>query len=411
MFKIFIMKKATVLWMFVLIAGVLSAQPDVQSAFNYHNQGKLDKAKISIDKAILNPKAATNAKTWFYRGNIYIDICRSQDSFYKNLDPEALTKAHQAFLKATELDIKNEYKIEILQRMDLVAQSYFNEGANMYNAGMTALSKPDSIAAQKEFYNSVNSFENAFRIYENLGRTDTTTLYYISVAAELGKQFDKAKSTLTKLIEMKYPEPAMYTSLANIYYKQDKNIEKALQYFALGRSFFPENLNLLLNETNVFLAEGYTEKALSNLQLAAQIDQSNPTIFFAIGAKYNEVADDTTKSQEIREQAFSKAADAYKKSIELKPDYFDPNYNMGALYVNKAAALMEIANNLPLSEQIEYDRIKQSANDFLQNSLPFLEKANQLQPDNRDTLVSLKEIYTRLGMKDKLSEVDAKLKQ
>jgi predicted DNA-binding protein YlxM (UPF0122 family) len=405
------MKKAAVILIFLISSGICVAQPDVQNAFNYHNQGKLDKAKISIDKAILNPKAVNNAKTWFYRGNIYIDICRSQDSAYKNLDPDALTKAHEAYMKASELDTKNEYKIDILQRMILVAESYFNDGANKYNLGMNALSKSDSIQAKKNFQVSVNSFENAFKIYESGGRTDTATIYYISIAAELGQDYPKAKSTLLKLIEMQYPEPAIYTSMANILYKQDNDVEKALFYFSEGRQKFPDNLNILLNETNVFLAEGMTERALDNLQLAAKFDESNPTIFFAIGAKYNEIVDDSTRTMEMREEAFTKASAAYKKSIELKPDYFDPNYNMGALYVNKAASLIEIANNLPLTAQAEYDKLKQQANEYLQNSLPYLEKAYELQPTDRSTLVSLKEIYTRLNMMDKLKEINAKLEQ
>lgn len=411
MFNILDMKKLFFIVTFVISACFSIAQPDVQNAFNYHNQGKLDKAMISIDKAILNPKAVNNAKTWFYRGNIYIDICRSQDTAYKNLDPDALTKAYESYTKATELDTKNEYKVDIIQRMILVAESFFNDGANKYNLGMNALTKSDTVEAKKQFKVSVNSFENAFKIYESGGRTDTATIYYISIAAELGQDYSKAKSSLLKLIEMQYPEPAVYTSIANILYKQEKDVEKALFYFSEGRQKFPDNLNILLNETNVFLAEGLTEKALANLQLAAKFDESNPTIFFAIGAKYNEIVDDTTRSIEMREEAFTKASAAYEKSIELKPEYFDPNYNMGALYVNKAASLIEVANNLPLTAQAEYDKLKQLANEFLQNSLPYLEKAYELQPTDRSTLVSLKEIYTRLNMLDKLKVINAKLEQ
>jgi hypothetical protein len=47
---------------------------------------------------------------------------------------------------------------------------------------------------------------------------------------------------------------------------------------------------------------------------------------------------------------------------------------------------------------------------MLQNSLPYLEKSLELMPDDVNTMVSLKEIYTRLGMTDKLKNIDAKLK-
>jgi tetratricopeptide (TPR) repeat protein len=161
----------------------------------------------------------------------------------------------------------------------------------------------------------------------------------------------------------------------------------------------------------LYLAEGQTEKALDNLKLAAKIDETNPTVFFAIGAKYNEVADDTLRPAEMREESFKNAAEAYKKSVELKPDYFDPNYNMGALYVNKAAALIDVANKLPLSEQKEYDRLKGEADNYLSMSLPYLERAQELQPTDRSTLISLKEIYTRLNMMEKLKEINVKLEE
>jgi hypothetical protein len=405
------MKKVILFLALCIWVGFAFAQADVVSAYNYHNAGKLDKAKASIDKAIDNPKAAVNAKTWFYRGNIYIDISRSQDSVYKNLDKDALNKAYEAYNKALELDTKQEYKLEIIQRMPLVGDGFFNDGANKYNQGMVALTAEDSINSTKYFSSAVKSFENAYKIYEESGRIDTTTVFYIATSAELGYDYDRAKSALQQLIEMNFPEPSIYSSMGNICYKQDKDVTKALYYFEMGRQKFPENLNILLNETNLYLAENQTDKALENLVLSAKIDENNPTVFFAIGAKYNEIADDTLKTTEVREDAFKSAALAYQKSVELKPDYFDPNYNMGALYVNKAASLIDIANKLPYSEQKEYDRLKAEADDYLSKSIPYLEKAHELQPTDRSTLISLKEIYTRLNMMDKLKEVNDKLEE
>ena len=42
----------------------------------------------------------------------------------------------------------------------------------------------------------------------------------------------------------------------------------------------------------------------------------------------------------------------------------------------------------------------------LKNLLPYLEKALELMPDDVNTMVSLKEIYTRLGMTEKLKMID-----
>ena len=407
-----IMKKfAFIIGLIVTAYFGFSQNSKVVSAYNYHNSGKLDKAKENIDLATVHVKTMGNAKTWFYRGNIYIDIYRSQDSIYKNLDPDALPKAYEAYLKAKELDTKKQYLVDILTRMPIIGEAYFNDGAKLYNKGMTALNAQDSVLSREEFKQSVISFETAYEIYQEMGRVDTTTIYYVSIAAELGEDYDKAITNLETLMEMNYPEASIYSSAGSIYYTQLKDTLKATATYAAGRERFPDDLNLLLNETNFFLAEEETEKALNNLKLAAEIDETNPTIFFAIGAKYNEVVDDTSKTNEMRRGAFEQATSAYKKSIEIKPDYFDPNYNMGALYVNAAATLIEVANDLPLDQQAKYDSLKSEANQYLGDCLPYLEKAHELDSQDRSTLISLKEIYTRLGMDDKRKEIDAKLEE
>jgi hypothetical protein len=402
------MKKLAYLFIFLFIATAVKSQNnEVVSAYNYHRNGKLDKAKEAIDKATEHDKTKDDAKTWFYRGNIYIDIYRSEE--YRDLDPDALNKAYEAYSKAKQLDDKDKYTSDIDKFMPIVGEAYFNDGANKFNQGMGALETQDSTKAKEYFTRSMNSFDKAYQIYSESGINDTTTIYYVSIAAELAGEYDKAREKLILLKDMDYGKASIYTSLANIYYKQDDNVEKAMETYAEGRKKFPGDLNLLLNQTNLFLAEEMTDKALNNLEQAAEIDTTNPTIFFAIGAKYNELVDDTLSSKEMKTNAFDKAVFAYERAVKLDSNYFDPNYNMGALYVNKASALIDLANQLPLDQQEEYDNLIKEANSYLEKSIPYLEKAHELQPEDRSTLVSLKEIYTRLNMMEKLKEVNEQL--
>ena len=43
-------------------------------------------------------------------------------------------------------------------------------------------------------------------------------------------------------------------------------------------------------------------------------------------------------------------------------------------------------------------------------ALPYLEKALDVEPEDRETLRSLRDIYARVGMDEKMLEVSAKLK-
>jgi hypothetical protein len=77
--------------------------------------------------------------------------------------------------------------------------------------------------------------------------------------------------------------------------------------------------------------------------------------------------------------------------------------------VNRAIEILGEADALPLNEEDKYNSMKEQANEMLKESLPYLEKADNLQPDDPFTLRTLKDIYTRLGMLEKLKGINERL--
>ena len=370
----------------ILLAGfamlAFSQNSKVVSAYNYHRYGKLDEAKEAIDEAVQHEKTIGSAKAWFYRGNIYLDIANSTQDEFRNLDPDPLQKAYDSYQKALELDEKGEYTAEIDRFMPAVAESYYNYGVINYNLG--------------EFKEAALKFEKSFDVNKSIGKMDTVALYNAAVSASLAEADQMAKDYYKELLDMNYNRPDIYSSLSDIY-KKEGDTAAALQTIQTGRELYPEDFNLLIAETNVYLATDEQEKAMADLEKALEIDKSNPTIFFAVGTIYDQLGQ------------FEKAEKAYKNAISLNPDYFEANYNIGALYVNKAADIQTKANDLPLDAIKEYEAEKARADSMLQASIPYLERALELQPGDVNTMVSLKEIYTRLGMTEKLQKIDALL--
>lgn len=378
--------KRTILTLVVMIiaVAVMGQANKRTSAFNYQRYGKLDLAKQAIDEAVQNESTIGDAKTWFYRGNIYYDIAVSSDEKFKNLDPDPFGVAYESYNKAKELDKKGEYSADILKYTIAIGEGYYNKGVVDYN--------------EQKFKDAALNFEKAFNVGKSVNRIDTSALVNAAVSAGQGNEIQLAKQYYQQLITMNVQKPDVYASLSELY-KNEGDTAMALQTVAKGREKFPDDFNLLIAETNIYLATNEKEKAMADLETALLMDATNPSIFFAVGTIYDQLGD------------VAKATSAYEEALKLKPDYFEANYNLGALYVNQAADILTKANDLPLDEVAKYDAEKAKADDMLKKSLPYLEKALELQPEDVNTLVSLKEIYTRLGETDKLKVVNEKLQK
>jgi len=378
--------KRTILAILIMIsAAVMFGQTNKRtSAFNYQRYGKLDLAKQAIDEAAQDEKTIMDAKTWFYRGNIYYDIAISTDENYRKLDPDPFGVAFKSYQKAKELDTKGEFTVDILKYTIAVGEGYYNKGVIYYN--------------EQKFKEAALSFEQAFMVSQTVGRIDTTALFNAAVAASQGKEPKMAKQYYQQVIQLGFQKPEVYTSLSDIY-KGEGDTVMALQAVGEGRKLFPEDFNLLIAETNIYLATNEKEKAMKDLEAALQFDNTNPSIFFAVGTIYDQMGD------------VVKATSAYENAISINPDYFEANYNLGALYVNQAADILDKANDLPLDAVKEYDSEKAKADEMLNKSIPYLEKSLELMPDDVNTMVSLKEIYTRLGMTEKLQSINLKLQK
>lgn len=71
---------------------------------------------------------------------------------------------------------------------------------------------------------------------------------------------------------------------------------------------------------------------------------------------------------------------------------------------------MEEANKLPITETQKYDELKLKADSLLDKAIPVLEKARSLNPKDKNTLYTLKQLYARKGNLDKIKEIEELLK-
>ena len=381
------MKKLSLILVVLLFATMSFAQKAaVRDAEANSKKGKLDKAKESIELAVKDPTTSVEARTWLIRANIYLDIYSSPLPMYKALSPNALDIAKESLAKVKALDTKNELKEDVAKANANLVSGLYNSGAAFYGA--------------KNYTEAAKAFEETYTLNKELGKTDTASMFNAGLSSELGKDETNAIRYYTLLVDLKYPQAPVYSSLAVMLINKGK-FDDAKVVIEKGKIQFPDNFDMLIAETNVFLKTGQTEKALNALETALKKDTTNQTIYFAVGANYNILGNDVTKPADFRAACYQKAEKAYLKALSIKPEYFDASYNLGALYVNKASGIIEEANKLPLTETVKYDKLKADADVFLKMAIPYLEKAHKLEPKDMSSMSALKEIYTRLQMEDK----------
>jgi len=357
---------------------------NVVSAFNYLKRDRLDKAKESIDPATTHEKTMNDPKTWFYSGNVYLALHLTDEELYKNLHPNPLEKAVQDYKRSLELDTKEAYTKEVNERILFAAAQFFDMGVIAYN--------------DNNYAKSSESFAMAAEISRGYNIFDSVAMFYAGQGAYLSNDFNKAKVFFDELILVQFSEPGIYRMMADIE-KSKGDTTSAINFINRGRKLFPNDFSLIVDAANIYLMTGKNQEALDVLTIAMEKDDTNPTLFFAAGTIYEKLL-----NQE-------KAVELYKKSIAIDPDYFDANYNLGALYYNKAAEIITEASNLPLNESKKYDLLMAQGNEIIEKSLPYLEKADQIQPNEPTTLQTLREIYTRLNMLDKLKGINERINE
>ncbi|MFA5781996.1 MAG: tetratricopeptide repeat protein, partial [Bacteroidales bacterium] len=337
------MKKAAIFLAIVFSINIAHAQKlSFQSAVSSLNKGFLDKARNFIDPCIIDPSTKDWPKTWKYRGDIYLQILLSKEDKYKNLDSNALQIAYDSYQKAIELDSKKEYFDDIKFQLYVCGEQFYNKGVELYTL--------------KKYEDAMTSFDKTSIINGIFGLADTLATYNAALCAELANIPSKAKEYYKKLVKLNYHQPLIYSSLASIY-KDDKDTAKALSTIKKGRELYPDNYNLIIAETNIYLSSGKTKEAKDLLEIAIQKDPTNPNLYYAIGTSYDALANDTSKLQKERSLYFTEAESAYKKAIELKADFFDAIYNLGAMYFNDGVRIFQEADKM-VNDMTKYNETK-----------------------------------------------------
>jgi len=332
-------------------------------------------AKKYIDEAYATESTSNDAKMWNYRSKIYLQIALKQGE----LDVDAVFKATEAHLKCLQTDKKGRIvvrkwtaKEDVLAGMVQCGYKLFNHAISEYNAG--------------NYNSALKHYAAIFDIIpldeeDQLKRgniTKETILYNSFFSAYKMKDNTKSKELLQELIDINFNEPSIFTHMSNIYI-EEKNTDKALEYLALGRDMFEEDQALINAEINLYIQLGRTSELIGKLGEAIALDDENDLLYFNRGTIYDQEGD------------IANAEKDYLKALDLNPTAFGANYNLGALYFNSGVETNNKANGT--SNNTVYAKLKKQADAAFAKALPYLETAHELDIEDKNTLLSLKQLY------------------
>ncbi|MDN3723532.1 tetratricopeptide repeat protein [Aequorivita sp. SDUM287046] len=243
------------------------------------------------------------------------------------------------------------------------------------DAGYTG-EKEEFVATNKET-GEVESFEN-----ENVRNIAVKSGQYIKPEKRVG---ESKKGEILR-------------NMTLIYIEQGDN-EKATALMKTARAENPNDIYLMRADADMSYKMGDISRYNQLMGQIVASDPENPEVYFNLGVGSAEIGQ--------KEEAIK----YYQKALELKPEYEAALINIAVLKLSGEDALVEEMNSLGNSraDNQRYDELKQQRNDIYTETLPYLEKALVLQPNSKEVVRTLMNIYGQLADDAKYKEMKAKL--
>jgi tetratricopeptide (TPR) repeat protein len=389
---------------------------------------KYDKKIAASDKNIADPKKGVNPKMWISRGELFYEIAAapteslstgmSEETYNlimsgQNVTPTAQTETLNGKQYTVHIFDNKKVYIEnaVIQFWDILkfespnpiqksyesytkAKSLDTEGKNAKKlkedfTNLSSLSKAEAFNKfnLNKYSEAVDFFTLAIDCSAEVGEIDTLSIYYAGVLSIEAKKYDLSEKYLRKAIEVGYIERGdTYSYLAEAM-KELGKVDEARAILEKGFAGNPENQQLIIALINNYMSSGKDPKDIIPLITKAQEKEPENINLYIVEGDLREKLND-----------IEGAAKCYTKAMEINANDFFGYYKLGLLYFNIGAKYSEQAVNE--KDNKEYERLLALADAELKRSLPFLEKAYELNPKEVSTIQALKEINFRFRMEN-----------
>jgi tetratricopeptide (TPR) repeat protein len=298
----------------------------------------------------------------------------------------------------------------------------------------------DTISDQ-DFARSIAHMKNAIAIYpdSSLSSRALAEIYFLS--GDVSSAASQMKTTIDKSSSSAVAED--YVRL--LQFQREAGMEsEVLATMNKAVELFPGNKDIKIEVANTYLSRAEYDKAASTMSELISFEPDNAeyryvyaTLLFeainnqisSLNDNYTVAFDLRTEFRETARRATSAANTERMKNIEKElEDLNAQNSKIGgeiirlgdvvieqltkatelepttAKYFSLLGSIYDVKANVRFNEGNEQtdlaiaDRMQNEAKDIWRKALPYMEKATELDPENRDNWATISRVYVRLGM-------------
>jgi tetratricopeptide (TPR) repeat protein len=411
----------------LLISVATFAQKDQIKAAEKALKGGNSQEAVTIlqgaEGVMANATPAEKAQYFFVKGNSILDLANKNIETGKNLSLAA--KAYQELLDVEKVSGKMKYSTQAAASIteikgklinaaiaDSKAEKSADSAKKLYDAYL--LDKKDTINLYYAASTYVNAkdYDTALKLYDELkgmNYSGKSTNYYAVNKVNSQEDFFATAADRDRMVKMgthEKPRTEAVPSKRGEIYKnvalilvQNGKTEEAKKAIADARKNNPEDDSLILTEANLYLE---TKDFETYKKLIAEVLQKSPNdanLIFNLG-----VLSANAKNAVEAEKY-------YKRVIEIDPNYINAYINLAALKLEDEKPIIDEMNKLGTSakDMKRYDELKKKRENLFKSTIPFLQKAVELDPKNTDVAKTLLNVYSALEMTAEYKALKAKL--
>ncbi|UJP64300.1 tetratricopeptide repeat protein [Mongoliitalea daihaiensis] len=392
------MKKLILSLALVVFATAAFAQKKVvRSASSNFKKGNLEVALEEISAALSDPETKDDPANMLLKGQIETKLFSQDDDFAASTVAIG-RNAFNSFTKTMEMvdGDKNSKVGKDVWKEEIPGMP---DNLRPYSMVSLRLASFDKAIQAYEDEDYTMSYE-FFNLVSDIDPADTTANFNAGYLAytEMGN-IEAAKKHFYRLLEVpEYDKLNTYYFLIQIASGEEKDPEAAYKYVTMAKKDFPEDKTLSEFEVQLLLQMNKMDEAFLSVQNALKDDPENAGLLLRYGYLLEQSGD------------LEGALEQYVKAVKADPDFFEGNYYTGAIYLDRARAILAEVNNLSDAEwEKRADSMTKEAEGLYGDAVPYFTKAAELRPENTEILEILFQIHTRLKNNAEAEKYNQKL--